>query len=219
MDDVFLTYNFKKPEYIEENNLPFSDFSDIPYPQVDQSFVINTIPKEINQEVPKPVETIQEPIKTLPVIKSKPSVLNKSRRLSMTDFKKKLMPDAERVAQKLKIDPNVILAQSFLESGGDINKPLFGIKAQKNYKGNSKSYNTKENIDGKTISINDKFRTYDSISDSFDDYGNLISGQRYASAIGKSPLEYYTILKNQGYATAKNYIDSLMKVYNQMSKS
>ncbi len=224
MNDTFLTYTFKKPEYIEDiQHLPFSEFTGLDNPILDKPVLETPFKKDEKIEdkvVPKEKEKEEE--KVLPTIPVKQTVLPKkvvNKNLSMAEFKKQLMPDAERVAQRLKVDPNVILAQAFLESGGDTSKTLFGIKAQKGYKGKSQVYNTKENIGGKEIAIKDAFRKYDSISEAFDDYGNLISGRRYQSAIGKSPLEYYTILKNQGYATAPTYVKSLMNTYNQMSKS
>lgn len=215
MNDAFLTYNFKKPEYIEENNDIFSDFNDIPYPIIDTSNSKDYNKPDEPKEKPK--EQLEE--KILPVITKSPSLPKKSLKLSMNEFKKQLMPDAERIAKRLNVDPNVILAQAFLESGGDTSKTLFGIKAQKGYKGKSTVYNTKEQVGDNLIDTKDAFRTYDSISESFDDYANLISGRRYKSAMGKSPQEYYQILKNQGYATDNNYVKSLMNVYNQMIKS
>lgn len=229
MIDAFLTYNFKKPDFIDEQDIDKSYLQDIPFtPNLfesnNQSINLDIpVQKQEKIEVKKDIQEEQKP-KILPKIL--PKVTNKvvtkpnvSNKLSMKDFKSQLMPEAIRIAEKLKVDPNVILAQSFLETGGDISKPLFGIKAQKGYKGKSKSYSTKEQVGEKMIGINDNFRTYDNISDSFDDYGKLISGRRYASAIGKSPEEYYNILSKQGYATAKNYSSALLKTYKSMIKS
>lgn len=148
-----------------------------------------------------------------------PQNFNLNKKLSMLEFKKQLLPYATKIAKDLKIDPNVILAQSFLETGGDITKPLFGIKSGKNYKGNSKSFTTHEEFaPGIKTKIIDSFRTYDNLEDAFNDYKNLILSNRYKNAIGKTPIEYYTELKNSGYATASEYVPSLLKVYNQMSK-
>lgn len=223
MNDTFLTYNFKKPDYVKENKTQFSEFTDLPYPVLETTQ--QTEQKDYNKIDQKVVDKIPEKVeeKVLPTIPIKSTPLPKkstpSKKMTMSEFKKQLMGDAERVAAKLQVDPNVILAQAFLESGGDTSKTLFGIKAQKGYKGKSQVYGTSEHIDGKDIRINDAFRKYDSISESFDDYANLISGRRYRAAIGKSPLEYYTTIKNSGYATAPHYVDSLMKTYNQMVKT
>lgn len=220
MNDTFLTYNFKKPEYIKERmDLPFSDFSDIPNPVMQKP--VETAPK-ITPTVKEPVKEEIKEEKVLPVMPVKTTPLPKkttpSKNLKIDEFKRQLMPEAERIAARLQVDPNVILAQAFLESGGNMGTTLFGIKAQKGYKGKSKVYGTSEHIDGKDIRINDAFRKYDSIAEEFDDYANLISGRRYRAAIGKSPLEYYTIIKNSGYATAPHYVKSLMDTYNKMSK-
>lgn len=207
--ETFLTYNFKKPNYEDSQELPnlqpINDLIDIPHPLPQQTVVIEDEPQEIKEI-------------TLPKINVvKPSMTGK--KYKMSDFKKHLMPDALRVAQKLKVDPNVILAQAFLESGGDTSKTIFGIKAQPGYKGKSEMYNTKEHLGGKYVDTKEAFRKYNTVAESFDDYANLILGNRYSAAVGKSPKEFYEILKNKGYATDPNYSSKLMNVYNQMSKS
>lgn len=206
--DTFLTYNFERPNYEDIQDLPkiqpINDLIDIQQPQIN-TINIKDVPQQ-SKEVSLP--NINVPRNTI-----------SSKKYNMKDFKKYLMPDAERVAKKLKVDPNVILAQAFLESGGDTSKTIFGIKAQKGYKGKSALYNTKEHLGGKYVDTQEAFRKYDKVSDAFDDYGKLISGSRYSSAIGKSPQEFYDILKNKGYATDPTYSSKLMRVFNQMSKS
>lgn len=174
---------------------------------------LNTSPKVV------PKESVQEEI----IKEDNPvSALKKenipSVKLNKQEFRNKFINDATRVASVLKVDPNVILAQAYLESGGNPNKSMFGIKAGKNYKGTKATFRTKEQVGDNMVSINDDFRTYATHSDAFDDYGRLISNNRYKHAIGLNPKEYYQAIHSAGYATDKGYVGKLMNVFDDFSK-
>ena len=229
MQNPFLNYDIniqKVPEYVQPNinlgnvfndfpmNFDNNSFRDIPKQQESPK---ETITEEIKEkkEVEKQVDEVVEPPVT-PSVKTQPYL--SSKKLSKPEFKKQYYNDAVRVGKKLGIDPNIVLAQSYHESGGYTDKSLFGIKAQKNYKGTSQTYTTHEDYGKGKVKIKDQFRTYNNASEAFDDYANLISSKRYKNALGKNAEEYYSELKKGGYATEPKYVNLVMKLYNEMSK-
>lgn len=227
MKNPFLTYHFNDPEvYTPEFNTDnagnvFSDFS-IPIEFINtennQLKDIERKPEEPLYLKPENKETIQDNTTKQTYLKNVVKPVNKGKRLTVKEFKNKFYPDALLVANKLKIEPEVVLAQAYFETGGNPNNPMFGIKANKNYKGSSKVYNTKEEINGKLINIQDSFRTYNNPSDAFLDYGKFIQKGRYKNAVGKDALGYYQELKNKGYATDSNYVRKLINMYNNFKK-
>lgn len=98
---------------------------------------------------------------------------------------------------------------------------FFGIKANPDwvkaakYGGLVFNTKTKECYDGKTLtSITDKFRAYRSMDDSVRDYFDLMGTKRYKSSLDATTvLECITIIKKSGYATAPNYINTIMNFY------
>ena len=165
-------------------------------------------------EPPKTEVKVEAPVKTLPKAKSKPS----GKKLSKAEFKAKHWDRAVRVANDLGIDPNAILAQAYVESGGVEGNPMFGIKAGKGWAGKSKSYNTREVINGQDIRINDSFRVYDSDDEAFDDYGKFIQGKRYRGALGLPTDQYFNYIHKAGYATDPNYAKTMTSVAGQFAR-
>ena len=204
-----------KPDEQDEQLQPqqkqflFNDFVDIAMPE-DQisNFIYNEYQ---NYDIPKEEEEQEDKQEDKP----QPS---KRVKLSLSQFKQRYMADAERVAKQLQIDPNIILTQSYLESGGGKAQSLFGIKGGKSYKGKQQSFNTKEFLNGKMVGIQDSFRMYDSDSEAFDDYGRFISNSsRYKGAIGSPDAQtYFQRIKDGGYATDPNYVSKLVSLYNRM---
>lgn len=100
----------------------------------------------------------------------------------------------------------------------------FGIKANKNWvnvaKYGGKVYNakTKECYDGKSYTtINDCFRAYNSLTDSVRDYFDLMYNKRYASSLSATTVEdCIRKIKEGGYATAPNYVSTIMKFYDNV---
>lgn len=98
----------------------------------------------------------------------------------------------------------------------------FGVKAYAGWVQAAKYgglvYNaaTKECYDGKTYtSINDCFRAYKSDIDSIRDYFDLMETSRYNASLTKDTvLDCITVIKNGGYATAPDYINTIMNFYN-----
>lgn len=227
MKNPFLTYHFNDPgaytpefNTVNANNI-FSDFS-IPIEFINTE---NNQLKDIERKKEEPLylkpenKVITQDNITKPVyLKDTVKPVSKGKKLTIKEFRNKFYPDALLVANKLRIEPEVVLAQAYLETGGNPNLPMFGIKANKNYKGLSKSYNTKEEINGKIVNIKDSFRTYKTPADAFLDYGKFIQSGRYKNAVGKDALGYYQELKDKEYATGSGYVRSLMNVYNSFKK-
>ena len=118
------------------------------------------------------------------------------------------------------ISAKVCVCQAALETGWGTSSLMvkanayFGIKAT-GWKGKVYNSQTNEVYNGTTVNINANFRAYDTLEASVRDYFDLISGSRYAASLkAKSVLECITAIKNGGYATDPNYINSIMSIYN-----
>lgn len=118
---------------------------------------------------------------------------------------------------------SVVIAQAICESNWGQSQimmkanAIFGIKANKNWKGKVYNAKTKECYNGVNYTtIIDCFRAYDSLEESIEDYFDLICGlERYSKAIGtNSPLECITEIKKGGYATSPTYINTIMQIIN-----
>lgn len=118
-------------------------------------------------------------------------------------------PQLHDVAEELGVKPEFIIAQAALESGWGKSikgNALFGIK------GEGQTFTTHEYIDGKKVVMEDSFRAYDSWGESIKDYGDLLK-RRYAGTHGaKTGEEFFTGLKEGGYATDPKYVQSLTRV-------
>lgn len=126
-------------------------------------------------------------------------------------FVESVKPYAIEVYEKYGILPSIAVAQAFYESqwGQSILSQqannYFGIKADTSWKGKSVKMET---IEFHNQKINDKFRAYDSIQESFDDYGKFLSTHpRYREAGVFKAKDYEQMakaLEKGGYSTAQN---------------
>ncbi|MDD7793120.1 glycoside hydrolase family 73 protein [Clostridium sp. 'White wine YQ'] len=137
-------------------------------------------------------------------------------------FIKTVEPYAYKIYEKYGILPSVVVAQSIAESGwgnyAEINN-YFGIKADTSWKGPSKLITTTE-YNGETIKA--KFRVYDSIEASFEDYGKFLSNNvRYKQAgvfEAKNYKDMAKAIEKGGYSTHENssgekiYADNLISI-------
>lgn len=146
---------------------------------------------------------------------------------SPDDFVETLRPYAQQVAGKYGMDAKAIIAQAAVETGwgkfvihnadGSSSHNLFGIKANKQWKGEQAVVDTLEfrgNIPQKQKA---SFRSYANLQDAVEDYGRFIASQpRYQNAVEKASdaAEYTRELQSAGYATDPNYADKIMSVYN-----
>lgn len=131
--------------------------------------------------------------------------------------------------------PSVCIAQCCCESAYGTSpkmkraNALLGVKVGKSrvhfgkaWKDKAYSTKTKECYDGKTyVNIIDMFRAYDSIADAIEDYYDMLAAcSRYKECINQpDPQKCITAIKNGGYATAPDYITTIMSIikkYNLM---
>ena len=129
-----------------------------------------------------------------------------------------------------KIFPSVCIAQACCESAYGTSPKMiaanavFGIKVGKSkyhfgtaWKDKAYSTKTKECYDGKTYTeITDMFRAYDTIEDATEDYFDLLcTAKRYQYALNQpTPLACITGIQKAPYATAPDYINTIMKIIN-----
>jgi flagellar protein FlgJ len=149
-----------------------------------------------------------------------------SRFTSPEQFVETLWPYAQRAAERLGVDAEVILSQAALETGwgkyilsdkqgSSFN--LFNIKADSRWPGEYVSKNALEYRDGRAINEQSRFRAYDSYQDSFEDYVRFLQTQpRYQDALrqvgdGEAFIE---ALHKAGYATDPHYADKIKRIMN-----
>lgn len=148
-----------------------------------------------------------------------------------SDFIAKLTPYAESAAKKLGTKPELLIAQSALETGwgqkmvksanGDVSNNLFNIKADKRWQGERTQVNTLEYEQGVAVKQRADFRVYDDIKQSFDDFVSFISqGERYQGALKQAgdPKQFIKALQQAGYATDPQYADKVIKVMKSISQ-
>lgn len=111
-----------------------------------------------------------------------------------------------------------IIAQAILESAWGKSKlaeknNFFGLKAGSSFKGDTIQLETKEEINGKLVVVSDTFRAFKSVDAGVKGYFDFINTKRYENLKGVTdPETYLTNIKKDGYATASNYVPSLMRV-------
>ena len=132
---------------------------------------------------------------------------------------------AVEAAQQLNLDPNVLVAQSALETGwgkktiqsadGSSSFNMFGIKAGDAWRGNFSVVNTVEFRSGIANMEKAIFRVYDSLSNSFSDYVNFLkSNPRYHQALenGSDTPNFLFELQEAGYATDPGYAEKILGI-------
>jgi len=139
-------------------------------------------------------------------------------------FIRQLWPMARQAAEKLGLDPEVILAQAALESGwgrrtlagsqGD-SFNLFGIKADARWQGEKVTVPTLEYRDEVAVREKASFRSYASPAESLEDYVDFIrENPRYRKALEKvdDPSAYLHELQQAGYATDPRYASKIERI-------
>ena len=146
---------------------------------------------------------------------------------SQQSFFNKILPAIQQVSQKNSIVTSVMLAQSILESGWGTSQlatnayNIFGIKADSSWKGNTYTVQTKEVVNGKTITVEKQFRAYKSLLESISDYGSFFTStawriKNYASFLQATNYETaLTSLLASGYATDPAYAEKLKSLIQQ----
>ncbi|MEZ9370349.1 flagellar assembly peptidoglycan hydrolase FlgJ [Shewanella sp. 10N.286.51.B2] len=136
-----------------------------------------------------------------------------------------LYPHAEKAAKQLGTTPEVLLAQSALETGwgqkmirrddGTASNNLFNIKADRRWDGDKTSVSTLEFEQGVAVKQQADFRMYDNVEQSFNDFVSFISnGERYQEAkkVAAQPAKFIHALQQAGYATDPQYANKVLKV-------
>ncbi len=137
---------------------------------------------------------------------------------SPAHFIQALLPYAEKAARLLGLGPEVLIAQSALETGwgqgvirdagGASSHNLFNIKADSRWDGPVVAKQTLEYVDGVAVRERALFRRYDSPEQSFQDYVDFLkSSGRYTHALAQegNPEGFVRALQDAGYATDPAY--------------
>jgi flagellar protein FlgJ len=139
------------------------------------------------------------------------------------DFVSALITPAQKVQQKLGVPFEVVIAQAALETGwgqkiikqqdGTSSNNLFNIKADKRWGGDKITKETLEFEQGAMVKKSEPFRTYQSMTDSVNDYINFLStSERYQEALQKpGNVEHFLQgIQKAGYATDPQYADKIL---------
>ena len=161
---------------------------------------------------------------------SKINTISAFRPQTAEQFVQALWPHARRVAAKLGVAPQVLIAQAALETGwgqkmmadkaGQATNNLFGIKAGVNWSGKSVNVSTLEYRNGVATKQQASFRAYPSVADSFDDYVQFLQNSpRYRPALTSSNdnTAYLQHLQQAGYSTDPMYADKIHAIMQRES--
>lgn len=147
------------------------------------------------------------------------------------DFVRELWPHAQQAADELGVAPSTLIAHAALETGWGRSMPcnadgspsfnLFGIKATSNWNGASTESHTLEFENGAAVGRVERFKSYASPAECFDDYAALLGGTaRYAGARGSGDdvQRFAQGLKQGGYATDPDYANKLSGVADSLDR-
>lgn len=139
-----------------------------------------------------------------------------------------LRPHAEQAAARLGVDPQILLAQSALESGWGRHVPrrsdgassfnLFGIKAHGGWTGDRVAVGTLEYHQGVARRERAAFRAYSSPAESFNDYVDFLHrNPRYRDALTqRDSADFIRGLQRAGYATDPRYAAKVLGIQERM---
>ncbi|HCV04973.1 flagellar assembly peptidoglycan hydrolase FlgJ [Pseudoalteromonas sp. SSMSWG5] len=132
---------------------------------------------------------------------------------------------AKNAAQKIGLNPAVMVAQAALETGwgkhiiskadGTSSNNLFNIKSDQRWQGDKASKLTLEFEQGVPVKKQASFRAYQSIKDSVNDFVDFLNeNPRYEEALKNTaePAAFLDSLQKAGYATDPNYADKIKQV-------
>lgn len=147
--------------------------------------------------------------------------------MTVPQFINNYLPYAIEAGKRYGINPIACLAQAAVETGWGEKAPgnnFFGIKANSSWQGKTQEFlTTEEDADGNKTQQVLKFRAYDSIKESFMDYGKLISSlSRYSQALMfpayNQTSQYLQAIVNGGYATGSGYLNLTISVVSSIKK-
>lgn len=144
-------------------------------------------------------------------------------------FVSRLLPAAQRASEASGVPAQLIMAQAALESGwgkreirmedGSTSFNVFGIKADKSWKGPVAESATTEFVNGAPQKTRAAFRAYGSYDEAFADYAKFLSSNpRYSGVVAtRDPAEAAHGLQRAGYATDPEYGGKLVRIMRQMT--
>lgn len=144
-------------------------------------------------------------------------------------FVSRLLPAAQRASEASGVPAQLILAQAALESGwgkreirkedGSSSFNVFGIKADRSWKGAVAESATTEYLNGVPQKTRAAFRAYGSYDEAFADYAKFLANNpRYSGVLAaRDPAEAAHGLQRAGYATDPEYGGKLVRIMRQMS--
>ncbi|MEL0660151.1 flagellar assembly peptidoglycan hydrolase FlgJ [Psychromonas arctica] len=149
---------------------------------------------------------------------------------SPSSFIQTLLPYAKKAAKALGVSPEVLVAQSALETGWGkkiLQTPgqessfnLFNIKSHGGWEGESVNKSSLEVEDGVGVQRRSNFRVYQGLQESFKDYTDFISNnKRYEQALQQADNaeRYVEELQQAGYATDPKYAEKIKQIMNSNS--
>ncbi|MDR6427244.1 flagellar protein FlgJ [Variovorax paradoxus] len=148
---------------------------------------------------------------------------------SVDSFVQRMGGSAQVASEASGVPAPLILAQAALESGwgkreiraddGTQSFNLFGIKADRGWKGPVVETTTTEYVDGEPQRVRAKFRAYASYDEAFTDYARFITrNPRYANVLAAdTPAEAAHGLQKAGYATDPQYGQKLVRIMQKFS--
>lgn len=140
------------------------------------------------------------------------------------NFVNRMGASAQAASDASGVPAPLILAQAALESGwgkreiraddGTQSFNLFGIKADRSWRGAVVETTTTEYVDGEPQRVRAKFRAYGSYEEAFTDYANFMTrNPRYANVLATDdPTEAAHGLQRAGYATDPQYGQKLVRI-------
>lgn len=136
-----------------------------------------------------------------------------------TAFIALLLPAARRVHREHGIPASFTIAQAALESGWGSRAPgnnLFGIKADRSWKGKTVDVPTHEYVAGQRVDLVAKFRAYANFDECIADRARFFKvNPRYEACFHETTGEGWArAAAAAGYATDPNYAKTLIAVMN-----
>jgi flagellar protein FlgJ len=144
------------------------------------------------------------------------------------NFVARLLPAAQRASLASGVPVQLIMAQAALESGwgrreikgegGQTTFNLFGIKADKSWKGPVAQATTTEHVHGKAEQTQASFRAYGSYDEAFADYARFLTRNPRYAGVRSAPDAAQAAhgLQRAGYASDPDYGHKLVRIMKQL---
>jgi flagellum-specific peptidoglycan hydrolase FlgJ len=141
--------------------------------------------------------------------------------MTPSEFISKIRPGADLCEATKGIPSEFTVAQAALESGWGSSKltlnanNLFGIKADKSWRGSTTMMMTSEYIKGKWIRVPATWRRYDTWADCLLDHADFFHvNSRYKLALefAHDPRKFAIAVAGAGYATDPDYAEKIIRI-------